>query len=128
MPEILTCDVTAATASGDTTETSLGTVTLPANAKRIVGVGVSAAGGAGLTTLEGVTGIFRVSCNSIDVTPAKFPIKGIQVLTSGVTQIEPTMYAVDWSPAGNCQLTFYITMDMTLTVNNTFRGVVLFTK
>lgn len=125
---VLTCDVTAATASTDTTEVSLGTVTLPANAKRIVGIGVSACGGAGLTTLEGTSGIFRVSINSIDVTPGKFPVQGVQVVTSGAVNQEPKIWAVDWQPAANAQVTFYFTCDMATTVANTYRGVVFYEK
>ena len=125
---VITCDVTSATASTDTTEVTLGTVTLPANAKRILAVGLSACGGAGLTTLEGTSGIMRVSCNSIDVAPAKFPIPGVQVVTSGAVMSEPKMYPVDWQPASNCQVTFYFTCDMATTVANTYRGVVIFEK
>lgn len=124
---LITCDCTAATATGDTTETSMGTVTLPANAKKIIGVGVSV-GGAGTTTLEGVTGIFRVIVNSLDVAPAKFPF-GLGIpLASGVTPTEPKVWAVDWEPAGNAAVQFLVTMDMTQTINPTARGFVVYEK
>jgi len=124
----ITCDCTAATASADTVETSLGTVTLPPNATKILAIGVGSPGGAGITTLEGVTGIFRVQCNGLDVTPGKFPIQGPQVLGTGGTFCDFMVWPVDWSPAANLQITFYITMDMALTVNSTFRGFVVYEK
>ena len=124
---MITSDCTAATASGDTVETTLGTVTLPSNAKRIIGVGVSC-GGAGATTLEGVSGMFRISINNIDVTPAKFCFSYGLPITSGIVPTEAKIFPVDWSPAGNSVVTFYVTMDMAQTVNNTFRGFVIYEK
>lgn len=122
-----TCDVTAATASGDTVETSLGTITLPSNAKMILKVGVSA-GGAGFTTLENSSGFFRVSINNLDVAPAKFPFSFGGGITSGMLQTPIAWYDVNWGGCGNSQVTFYVTMDMAETVNTTFRGCVLYEK
>ena len=124
---LVTCDCTAAVASGDTVETVIGTVTLPANAKAIVGVGVSM-NAAGITTLEGSSGIFRVSINSIDVSPAKFPIEGNIALTAFSGNSNLKVWPVNWGPGSNAQVTFYVTMDMTNTVNPTFRGFVLYEK
>ena len=125
---VLVCDCTDATASGDTTETLLGTITLPANAKRIVGVGVGSPSTATLTTLEAMTGYFRVECSSIDVTPGKFPVTGPNIVGTGGTFAPFKIWPVDWSPAANAQLTFYITMDMAQTANPTYRGFVLYEK
>lgn len=129
MPKIVvTSDCTSATATGDTTETNIGSVTLPSNAQNIIGVGVSL-GGAGLTTLETPAGIFRVSINNLDVTPAKFPFKtSLFIVTSGCAPQDNSWYPVNWGPAGNSVVTFYVTMDMTNTINPTARGYVLYEK
>jgi hypothetical protein len=125
---VITCDVTAATATGDTVETTIGTVTLPSTAKRILGIGVSL-GGAGYTTLEGISGFFRVEISNLDVTPGKFPLGSSAIpVTSGVAVMENKIYPVDWSPVGNGIVTFKVTMDMTLAINPTARGFVIFEK
>lgn len=124
---VITCDVTAVVATTDTTEVSLGTITLPSTAKRILGVGVSI-DDMGATTLEGNSGIFRVSINNIDVSPAKFPIFGTVTLTSGAASRENKVWPVDWAPAGNSQITIYVTMDSANTVVVNARGFVLFEK
>ena len=129
MPKVVrTCDVGTATASADTTETSIGSVTLPSNAIKIVGVGVSC-GGAGATTLEGVSGIFRISINNLSVEPAKFPFSYGLPIASGVVPTKPDIWEVQgWEPAGSSVISGYITMDMTETVNNTFRLFVVYDK
>lgn len=124
---VRTCDVGSATAAGDTTETSIGTITLPSNAKRIVAIGVNQ-GGPGITSAEGTSGMFRVVCNSLDVTPAKFPVDGGLQLTTGVYQQDIREWPVDWAPAANVQLTFYVTMDEAQTATNTFRAFVVYDK
>lgn len=123
-----TCDCTAATASGDTVETSLGTVTLPANAKRIIGIGIGSPGTATLTTLEAMTGFFRVTCSSIDVAPAKFPFTGPNIVGTGGTFAPFKIWPVDWQPAANAQLEFFVTMDLAQTANPTYRGFVIYEK
>lgn len=125
---MLTCDCTAATASGDTAETSLGTVTLPANAKRVVGVGIGSPSTASLTTLEAMTGYFKVVCSSIDVTPGKFPFTGPNIVGTGGCNCPFKIWPVDWSPAANAQITFYVCMDMAQTNNPTYRGFVVYEK
>lgn len=125
---VLTCDVTAATATGDTTETTIGTVTLPSTAKRIVGIGVYANGGGGPTTLEPQTGIFRVKINNIDVTPGTFPLDVFIVLTSGVASLSPRIWAVNWGPSGSSVVEFFVTMDMAMTGALKGRGYVLYEK
>ena len=124
----ITCDVTAATASTDTTEVSLGTITMPADAQSVVGIGVGSAGGAGLTTIKGTSGMFRVQCNGLDITPCKFPVAGGQQITTGVYNEPIRIWPVNWSGVANMQFTFYYTGDMALTVHNSYRGFMLFTR
>ena len=127
MAEILTCDVGTATATGDTTETSLGTITLPSNATRIIGIGVSM-GGAGLTTLENPSGTFRVNINNKDVTPGKFPVRGAFIVTSGAVPSECQVVPVNWDNVQNSAVSFWITMDMANTINPTARAFVYYYK
>jgi hypothetical protein len=42
--------------------------------------------------------------------------------------MENKIYPVDWSPVGNGIVTFKVTMDMTLAINPTARGFVIFEK
>ena len=93
---VLTCDCTAATAAGDMTETAIGTITLPMNAQRVYAIGVNQ-GGPGITTAEGTSAMFRVVCNSLDITPSKYPVDGGNQLTTGVYQIPLRVWAVDWA-------------------------------
>jgi len=123
-----TCVCGVATATGDTVETSIGAVTLPSNAKRIVAVGVSL-NASGLTTLEGASGIFRISINNIDVTPGQFPISGPGLNGTDSGWIFPLrMWNVDWGPAGNSVVSCWVTMDMANTINPTARLVVEYEK
>lgn len=124
---VVTCDVGTATAAGDTTETSIGTITLPSNARRVVGIGV-VQGGPGLTSAEGNAGMFRVSCNSLDIAPGKFPVDGGNQLTTGVYQQDIRVWPVSYAPVANAQFTFYVTMDEAQTVANTFRPFIVFEK
>ena len=125
---VVTCDCTDATASGDMTETLLGTITLPANATRILGVGVGSPSTATLTTLEAMTGFFRVQISSIDVTPGNFPFAGPNIVGTGGTFAPFKIWAVDWAPAANAQIKIYVTMDLAQTANPTYRGFVVYEK
>jgi len=125
---VITCDVTAFTATGDTVETSIGSVTLPSNARRILAVGVNIAGD-GVTTLENTMGQFRVAINNLDVTPAKFPIAGASPIgTDNAHTIPLHAYPVDWTGIGNGTVTFYVTMQRALTINPVAQGFVIYEK
>ena len=122
-----TCACTAATATAGVVETLIGTVTLPSNASRIVGVAVQLSA-LGLTTLQTMGGIFRVSCNNIDVTPGQFPLPGPVCLGTDMNAKIYAEYPVNWGPSGNSILTFYVTMDTAQGINPTGRGFVFYDK
>jgi len=124
---VRTCVTTAATATAGVVETNIGNVTLPSNASRIVGVGVQLSA-LGLTTLQTMGGIFRVSINNIDVTPAQWPLPGPVCLGTDQNAKIYAEYPVNWGPAGNSIVTFYVTMDTAQTINPTGRGFVFFDK
>lgn len=108
-------DCTDATATGDTVETSMGTITLSSKAKRIVGVWATAVGGATLTTGEAASGIFRLDSPDFNVAPFKAPLAVVDVLTQGSVGYEPRIIPVSIPCSGNGRVTGYITMDQAQT-------------
>jgi hypothetical protein len=123
-----TSEVTAATATTGVVETVAANVTLSSNAKTIVGIGIMLAS-AGVTTLQSMSGIFRVSINNLDVTPSRWAFQGAAALGTDVSpQLPFKIYDVNWGPAGNSVVSFFVTMDTAQTINPTFRGIVIFDK
>jgi hypothetical protein len=108
-------DCTAASATGDTTETLMGTITLSAKAKKIIGIWATAIGGATLTTGEAATGIFRLQSDSVDLSPSKWPLDNVSMLTGGSAQLPTHVIPVDIPVVGMAQINCYITMDQAQT-------------
>jgi hypothetical protein len=108
-------DVTNATATGDTTETSIGTVTFSSKAKKIIGVWCYAIAGAALTTAEAATGFFRLDSGDLNLAPAKFPLAIVNALTSGVAALNPQIIPVDIPVKGLEKIEVFVTMDMAQT-------------
>jgi hypothetical protein len=109
--------IAAPVASGDTVRTTLGSITLPANAKRIVGVWAYGCAGAAITTAEAVSGIVEFEFSGLPNAPPNLdlPLDIIQVLTSGAVAFSPRVWEVDYSPAANVVITCFVTMDMAQT-------------
>jgi len=105
-------DSSEAVASGDTTETSLGTITLSAKAKRIIGVWVYASAAAAMTTAESLSGVLRLDSPDFSIAPFKIPCAMVNVLTSGAIGYEPRILPVNIPCSGNGRVTGYITKDM----------------
>lgn len=108
-------DCTDATASGDTTETLVGTITLSARARRIVGVWSTMIGAAALTHSEAISGIIRLDSPDFNVAPFKIPTPQVDSITSGMMGYEPRIIPVNIPCTGNGRLTAYVTNDMALT-------------
>lgn len=108
-------DCTDATASGDTTETVVGTITLSSRAKRIVGVWCSMIGGAALTHSEAISGIIRLDSPDFTLAPFKFPTPQVDSITSGMAAYEPRIIPVSIPCVGSGRVTAYVTNDMALT-------------
>jgi hypothetical protein len=114
--------VSALTAHGDTVKTLIGTLTAPGGVTNIVGIWGYALGGAGLTTLENVSGILELESDSVSLVPCQFPLDIVAVLTSGVAAISPRVWAVLIPVTqGVTQIKGYVTMDMAQTVAGTAR-------
>lgn len=101
-----------ATATGDTTKTSMGTITTPVSARRIVGVWAYACAAATMTSGEAVSGILELESPDVNLQPFQLPLDVVTCLTSGVTSLKPTVWAVDIPlTGGSCRITGYITCD-----------------
>lgn len=109
--------VGAATASGDTTKTSLGTITLPAGSKRIEGVWAYASGGAGLTTLENVSGIVELESPDVNIQPCQIPLEGEIIVGTGVACVPTKVWPMNAVVHGTERITGYVTMDNALAIN-----------
>lgn len=114
--------VSAKTSLNGTTKTSMGDITLPTNAKRVIGVWAHALGGAGNTTLENVTGIFELESESLNLAPMQFPLDNLTITgTLGATISPVKVWPVDWAPAANAKITGYITLDLAQSITGTGR-------
>lgn len=113
--------VSAKTAHGDTTKTLIDTITVPQGVSALVGVAAHAVGGAGITTVENVTGYIELESDDIPITPAQFLLDCIVVLTSGVAVFKPTQWPCNIQVKEKAQIKVYVTMDLAQTVANTCR-------
>lgn len=112
--------VTASTALSDTTEKLLDTLTVPGDVTKIIGIAGHACGGAGITTLENVTGKMRVR-NASKSWEVELLLDVVCVLTGGVPAFRPTLHPVDLPVGQGDQIECYMTMDLAQTVANTGR-------
>jgi hypothetical protein len=110
-----------ATTEGGTTKTSLGTIVLPSNAKRLVGAWCYANGGAGITTLENISGICELESPDVNLQPCQFPIEQQTVLTSGVGASATKVWPMNAAVPGNARVTGYLTLDLAQTVDGKAR-------
>ncbi len=118
---MIKAQVSAKTATGDTTKTLIDTITVPKNAKVIVGIWAYANGGAGMTTLENQSGILELESPDINIQPLQLPLDVITVLTSGATSFSPRVFPANIPVNGGERISGYVTMDMALTVATTAR-------
>ena len=109
-------DCTGVTALGATgIETLMGTITLTAKAKTIIGLWAVAIGGATVTSGQPVSGIFRLDSPDINLAPCKFPLDWLTILTSGVGAMNPNIIRVNIPARGLANISCYITLDLTNT-------------
>jgi hypothetical protein len=109
------CQVSAATATGDTVKTLIDTLTVPATAKKIIGVWSYAVGAATLTSGEAVPGIIELESDDIALVPFQLPLECVVILTSGTTAFSPRVWNVSVPVNGGEKIRGYITMDMAQT-------------
>ena len=112
----------AIVALGDTVKTSMGVLSIPKGARRIVGLWGHAVGGAGNTTLENVTGIMEFESDSLKLQPMQFPLDSLAVTgTLGSAGLKPTVWPVNIPDPGNTDIECFMTLDLAQTIANTGR-------
>jgi len=123
---MLKAQVSPATATGDTVKTSIGTITVPKTVKRIVGIWGYAVGGAGLTTLENISGILELESPDLNLAPLQLPLDCIAGVTAGVAAFNPRIFGCNIPVGGGEEITGYMTMDMALTIGSLGRWGLLY--
>lgn len=115
-------DSTAMNAT-ETTETLIGTISVPLGAKKIVQVCANVITAAGLTTLESISGKITLKCSNATKWQGdqEFLTGVANPLTSGVATLNPVSYATDIEVEPNADILCYATMDTALTINNKVR-------
>ena len=106
---------------GGVTKTEIDTITLPAKTQMIVGAWCYAVGGAGITTLENVSGFCELESPDVNIQPCQFPIEQQTVLTSGVGAQQTKVWPMNAVVKGSERITGYITLDIAQTANNSVR-------
>jgi hypothetical protein len=100
-----------------TTRTLIDTITTPATTKAIIGIWAYACGGAGITTLEGISGTFDLDSPDYPLTPLQLPLDIIQLVGSveGVA-LKPTVWNVNIPVNGTIRVLGYVTLDLAQTI------------
>lgn len=111
----------AVVALGDTVKTSMGTISVPKGAKRVVGLWGHAIGGAGNTTLENVTGIMEFESDSLNLQPMQFPLDGLAITGTGIGSFKPTVWPVNIPDPSNTEIECFMTLDLAQSIANTGR-------
>jgi len=110
----------------DTTEKSLGTITVTGKARMLVGVWCLPNGGAGNTTLENVSGKFRITSPDVSLEPAEFPLPELTITGTGVSRGEAKVWPLEVEVPQNAKIEALVTLDLAQSINSTARwGIVL---
>lgn len=117
-------DATALNAT-ETTEKLIDTITVPSNVSKLVGFRGTALGGAGITTLENITGKWRIR-NKSRGEENELLMDSVVVLTSGVAALQPAMRVMDMPVTPGEAIEVYAVLDLAQTVNNTCRAELTF--
>lgn len=120
----LVSDATALNAT-ETTEKLIDTLDVPSGVSKIVGVRVHTLGGAGATTLENITGKFRLR-NKSRGEENEFLLDCVVPLTSGSAAIQPTLHVCDIPVSPGEKIEGYAVLDLAQTVNNSCRFMLIF--
>lgn len=119
------CQCSDSTATGDTVKTSIGAITLTAKAKRIIGFGAYATGGAGNTTLENVSGILEVESSDLSIAPQVYPLDTVSITGTGMAALSPRIWPTEIACNGGETLTGFVTLDLAQTINPSARWFVI---
>lgn len=117
--------VSASTALGDTAKTSIGVISIPKTAKRIVGFGGYAVGGPGNTTLENVSGILEIEADALNLKPLQLILDILTITGTGVGILQPRIWPHSIGNPGSVDIEGFMTLDMAQTLANTGRWFVI---
>lgn len=123
------CSVLTAQSATETTKTLIDTITVPQGVKRLIGVGANhMAGMAGMTTLEGISGILELE--SDDMSPwggtQAFLLPQVNTLTSGIAALNPYIHPTDIPVTPGSHIKVSTTYDLALTINSKVRAQLVF--
>lgn len=120
-------DGTAGTASDDTTEKEIGSLTVPEWARSIIQA-LALVHTTTATTTEDISGYFRIANDQNTIDPLNFPLTPAQMLVEG--QLHPIIasYPVLNNVVKNDTVRMYAAFDSAMTVDDTFDGYVLFSS
>jgi len=107
-------------AAGDTAKTSLGTLTVPGNVSKIIGLYCHALGGPGNTTLENVTGMFELESPTDPLPITQFLLDPVAEALQGVS-VRSMPWPCDIAVREGQTIQGFISMDMAQTLANTCR-------
>ncbi len=105
------------TATGDTVKTSIGEIQIPKTVKRIIGIMAYCSGGAGLTTLENISGILELETPDLNISPIQLPFEIVAIVGTGMTSHQARVWPVNIPVSGGETITGYATMDQALAIN-----------
>jgi len=115
----------ASVATSDAVEKSIETIALHAGVVRIISFW-AILGGAGQTTLEGVSGIFKLQSVDLATLKVTVPLETMQITGTGVGVVAARLWPLNRRVSGQWKIEGLITMDITLAINPTARwGMVL---
>jgi len=118
--------ISPAVALTDTTEKSLGSITVTGKARKLIGVWCLPNGGAGNTTLENVSGKFRLTSPDVSLEPAEFPLPEVTITGTGVSRGEAKVWPLDVMVPQNAKIEALVTLDLAQTINSTARfGIIV---
>lgn len=120
----LVSDSTALSAT-ETTEKLIDTLDVPSNVSRIIGCRVNAFGGAGMTTVENITGKFRLR-NKSSGEENEFLLDCVGALTSGAVAFTPHLEVMDMPVKPGEKIEGYAVLDLAQTITNTVRFQLIF--
>lgn len=99
-----------------TTRTLIDTITTPQSARMIVGIWAYIAGGAGVTTLENLSGIFDLDSPDYPLTPLQLPLDIAGALSSGAFAFSPRIFPANIPILGGGKVLGYVTLDLAQTI------------
>ncbi|GAH90814.1 unnamed protein product [marine sediment metagenome] len=112
--------VSGVVAAGDTAKTSLGTLVVPQDVSKIIGLYCHAVGGPGNTTLENITGMFELESPTQPLVKSQFLLDPVVEGVQGVG-LSAKSWPCDIPVTPGSTIEGFITMDMAITLANTCR-------